>query len=92
MEACDYVRFALHPAGVVRSGAGEGGIEDRLVGLAEAADVDDEGLVAGDGQLADALAETPGGVVVEGGEAEFGLLANDGGEIFGDGHERFLLA
>jgi len=46
MEAGDDVRFALHPAGVVRRGAGEGGVEERLVGLAEAADVDDDGVFA----------------------------------------------
>ncbi len=49
------------------------------MGLAEAADVDDDGLTAGDGQFAEAEAEAPGGVVVEAGEEKFGFLASDGG-------------
>lgn len=43
-------------------------------------------VLAGDGQLAEAKAEAPGGVVVEIWEAEFGLLAGDDGQVFGDGH------
>jgi hypothetical protein len=40
---------------------------------------------AGDGQLAKGEAEALGGVVVvEAREVEFGLLAGDGGEVFGD--------
>ncbi len=85
VEAGDDVGFAQDPAGVVRS-ASERGVEERLVRLAEAADVDDDGLLAGDGKLADAEAETPGSVVVEAGEEEFGFLAGYGGEVFGDGH------
>jgi hypothetical protein len=89
MEASDDVGFALHPARVVGRGASERGVEEWLVRLAEAADIDDEGLTAGDGQLAEALAETPGGVVVEGGEVEFCFLTSDGGEVFGDRHKGF---
>jgi hypothetical protein len=91
VEAGDDVDLSLDPTLVVGRGAGECGVEERLVGLAEAADVDDDGLLAGEGELAEAEAETPGGVVVEAGEEEFGFLAGDGGEVFGDGHgERFL--
>ncbi len=54
MEAGDDVALALDPAGIVRRCAGEGGVEERLVGIAEAADVDDDGVLAGDGQLAEA--------------------------------------
>jgi hypothetical protein len=86
VEAGDYVRFALYPAGAVGGGSGEGGVEEGLVRLAEAADVDHDGLVAGDGQLAEREAEAPGGVVVEAREVEFGLLTGDGGEVFGDCH------
>ena len=78
VEAGDDVGFAQDPAGVVGR-ASECGVEERLVGLAEAADVDDDGLLAGDGEVAEAEAETPGGVVVEAGEVEFGFLAGDGG-------------
>jgi hypothetical protein len=78
VEAGDDVGFALHPSGVVRCTA-ERGVEERLVGLAEAADVDDDGLFAGEGEFAKAEAETPGGVVVEAGKEEFGFLAGDGG-------------
>jgi len=59
----------------------EGGVEERLVGLAEAADVDDDGLLAGESEFAEAEAETPGGVVVEVGEVEFGFLTGDDGEV-----------
>jgi hypothetical protein len=38
------------------------------VRLAEAADVDDDGLLAGEGEFAEAEAKAPGGVVVEAGE------------------------
>jgi len=89
MEAGDDVRFSLHPAGIIWGRAGESGVEERLVGLAEAANIDDERLVAGGGQFTEALAETPGGVVVEAGEAEFRFLASDGGEVFGDRHAAF---
>lgn len=47
VEAGDDVRFALDPAGVVGSSS-ECGVEEGLVGLAEAADVDDDGLFAGE--------------------------------------------
>jgi hypothetical protein len=82
MEAGDDVGFALDPALVVRSGAGKGRVEELLVRLAEAADVDHDGLFAREGKLADAEAETPGGVVVEAGEAEFSFLTGDLGEVF----------
>ena len=91
MKAGDHVRFTLHPARVVRSSARKGCVEERLVGLAEAADVDDDGLVAGDGQLAEGEAKAPSGVVVEVWEVEFGLLTGDGGEVFGDCHGTLLL-
>ena len=78
VEAGDDVDLALDPAGVVGCSS-ERGVEERLVGLAEAADVDDDGLFAGDGEVAEAEAETPGGVVVEAGEVEFGFLTGDGG-------------
>ena len=83
VEAGDNVGFAVDPAGVLGRGAGEGSVEEGLVGLAEAADVDDEGVVAGEGELAEGKAEAPCGVVVEGGEEEFGFLAGDEGEVFG---------
>ena len=94
VEAGDDVGFAVDPAGVFGRGAGKGGVEERLVGLAEAADVDDEGVVAGEGELAEGEAETPGDVVVEGGEEKLGFLAGDEGEVFGRvggvGHVGFL--
>ena len=79
VEAGDYVDLALDPALVVRSGAGECGVEELLVRLAEAADVDDDALVAGEGEVAKGEAEMPSVVVVEGGEAEFGFLSGDEG-------------
>jgi len=83
VEAGDYVGFALDPAGVVGCGAGESGVEEGLVRIAEAADVDDDGELAGEGQLAEGEAEAPGGVVVEVGEVKLGFLMDDGGEVFG---------
>ena len=83
VEAGDDVRFALDPAGVVGRGAGEGGVEERLVRSAEAADIDDDGELAGEGEFAEGEAEAPGGVVVEVGEVELGFLVDDRGEIFG---------
>jgi hypothetical protein len=86
IKAGDDVVLALHPAGVVGRSAGHGGVEERLVRLAEAADVDDDGVVAGDGKLAQRKAEAPGGFGIEGGKDEFCFLAGDGGEVVGDGH------
>src|ERR1700737_2463768 len=86
MEAGDDVRLALHPAGVVGRGAGERGVEERLVRLAEAADVDHDGVAAGDGQLAEGEAQAPGDVVIEGGEDELLFLAGDGADVVLDGH------
>ena len=83
VEAGDDVGFALDPADVVGRGAGECGVEERQRGLAEAADVDDDGLFAGDGKFAEGEAETPGGVGVEVGEVEVGFLSDDGGDVFG---------
>ena len=85
VEARDNIGLTLNPAGVVRRAA-ERGVEERLVGLAEAADVDHDGLVAGEGEFPNAKPETPGGVVVEIGKEEFGFLADDRGEVFGEGH------
>jgi hypothetical protein len=48
VEAGYDVDLALDPAGVVRRSS-ERGVEERLVWLAEAADVDDDGLAAGEG-------------------------------------------
>jgi len=90
MEAGDDVAFALNPTRVVGCCAGEGGIEEGLVGIAKAADIDDDGVLAGDGQVAKAETETPGGVVVEAGEAELGFLSGDDGEVFGEGHRGIL--
>lgn len=47
MEAGDDVGFSLDPAGIVGRGAGKCGVEERLVGLAEAADIDDDGRACG---------------------------------------------
>ena len=91
VEAGDDVRFALDPAAVVRGGAGEGGVEELLERGAEAADVDDEAVVALDGEAAEGVAERPGGVGVEGGEGELALLLGDAGAVFG-GVERAVEA
>jgi hypothetical protein len=86
VEAGDYVRFAAGPAGVVGGGAGEGGEEEALDGTAEAADVDDDGMVALGGEGAEDVAEGPGDVGVEVREGEGGLLKlNVGGVLFGGG-------
>jgi hypothetical protein len=74
VEAGYDVDLALDPTLIVGCGAGECGVEERLVRLTETADVDDDRLLAGDGQFAEAEAETPGGVVVEVGKVEFGFL------------------
>ena len=79
VEAGYYVDFALDPPLAVGGGSSERGIEELLVGLAEAAYVDDDALVAGESEVAEGEAEMPGGVVVEGGEAEFGFLSGDEG-------------
>jgi len=86
VEAGDDVGFALDPAGVVGCAA-ERGVEERLVGLAEAADVDDEKVLAGEGEFAECEAEAPGGVVVEGGEDEVGFLTGNDCEVFSNGHD-----
>ena len=82
VETADNVRFSLHPALIVRCGAGKRGVEERLVWLAEAADVDDDGLFAGESEFAEAETKAPCGVVAEAGEAEFGFLAGDCSEVF----------
>ncbi len=86
MEASDDVGFALDPAGVVRGGAGERGVEDLLVGLAEATDIDDEGVLAGDGKLTESEAECPGDVVIECGKGKFFFLDADRGNVVGEWH------
>ena len=57
MEAGDDVGFALDPARVVGGGAGQGGVEEGLIGVAEAADIDDDLVLAGDGEFAEGEAE-----------------------------------
>ncbi len=79
VEAGDDVRFCARTQRGCRGRAGEGGVEERLVGLAEAADVGDDALIAGESKLAEGEADAPGGVVVEGGEDEFFFLAVNGG-------------
>jgi hypothetical protein len=91
MEAGDDIAFALDPAGIVGCCSGECGVEEGLVGIAKAADVDDDGVLASGGQIAEAETEAPGSVVVEAGEAEFGFLSGDDGEVFGEGHSDWLL-
>jgi hypothetical protein len=86
VEAGDGVGFSLDPAGVVGGGTGEGGVEEGLVGLAEAADVDGDGVFTGNGEFAEDEAEAPGGVSVEVGEEEFLFLEGEGGEVVWDGH------
>ena len=86
MEAGDDGDLAGDPALIVGRGAGEGGVEELLVGGAEAADVGDDLLIAGESELAEGEADAPCGVVVEGGEDELFFLAGDGGDVFGDGH------
>ena len=86
VETGDYVGFSLDPAGIVGGCAGEGGVEEGLVRLAGTADVDHNGVIAGKSKFTEGEAEGPGGVVVETGEAKFGFLADDGGDIFCYGH------
>ena len=86
VEAGYDVDLALDPTLIIWRCAGERGVEELLVWLAEAADVDDDGLVASDGEFADTEAESPGGVVVEAGEQEFGFLAGDLDQVFGGRH------
>ena len=88
MEASDDVGFSLDPAGVVWGSVGKGGVEEGLVGLAEAADIDDDGVVSSYRHIAEGEAEVPGDVVIEVREAELCLLADDCGDVFGDGHVR----
>ena len=59
--------------------------------MAEAANVDDDGVAAGDGEFAEGGAQAPCGLCVEGGEDEFCFLPGDGGEVVGEGHGLFLL-
>lgn len=90
MEAGDDVGFAEDPAGVVGGGAGESGVEEGLMGLAEAADVDDDGVLAGDGEVVEGVAEVPCDVFkgeFRGGKAELFFLEGDGGDVVRDGHE-----
>ena len=66
VEAGDDGDLAGDPALIVGRGAGEGGVEELLVRRAEAADVGDDLLIAGEGELAEGETDAPGGVVVEG--------------------------
>ena len=86
METGDHVRFALDPTGIVRGGAGQGGVEERLVRLAEAANVDNDGVAAGNGEFAQGTAKTPGGFGIEGGEDKLRFLPGDGDEIVIERH------
>ena len=89
VEAGHGVRFAFDPAGVVGRSSCERGVEERLMRVAEVADVDDEGVAAGDGEFAEGGAEAPCGFGVKGGKDEFRFLSRDGGEVFrsvGEGH------
>ena len=92
VKARDGAGFAADPAGIVGRGAGQGAVKEWLVGVAEAADVDDEGLAARDGQLAEQGAELPGDFGREGVEGEGGFLKGELGDILrdvlGDGHGR----
>lgn len=65
VEAGDDVCLASGPACVVGGRAGESGVEEGLGGRAEAADVEHEGVLAGDGKLADHAAQAPGDACVE---------------------------
>lgn len=85
MEAGDGVDLALDPAGVIGGGAGSGSEEELLVGGAEAANVDDEAVMAGDGEFVEDRAELPGYVGVEAEEVEGLLLVGDAGEVVGGG-------
>lgn len=89
VETGYYVRFALDPAGVVGRGSGERGVEERLVWVAEASDVDDDGVATGDRQLAEGEAQSPCSFCVEGGQDQLCFLADDSGEIVCDGHVFF---
>jgi hypothetical protein len=86
VEAGDDRDLAGDPALVIWRSAGEGAVEELLVGRSEAADVYYDLLIAGDGKLADGEADAPCGVVVEGGEDNFFFLAGDGGDVVCDGH------
>jgi hypothetical protein len=86
VEAGDDIRFALDPAGVIRCRARESGVEEGLVRIAEAADIDDDRELAREGKLAEGEAEAPGGIVVEVGEVKLGFLMDDGGEVFSERH------
>ena len=89
MEAGDDVGFAAGPAGVVGRGAGQGGIEERLLGGSEAADVDDKGVFASDGEVAQERSKGPGGGGVEVRKGEGGFLFEDaGGVLLGGGKHR----
>ena len=81
MVASNDVGFAAGPAGVVGRGAGEGGVEEGLVWRAEAADVDDEDIVASDGEIVKENTEGPGGCGVEVREGEGLFLEKDAGGV-----------
>ena len=57
-------------------------------GLAEAANIDHDGVVARDGKIAQHEAELPGIVTVKAGEPKLGLLLDDAGEVVGWSHRR----
>jgi hypothetical protein len=76
MKAEGDVAFAADPFGVIRRGAGERGVEERLRGTT---DVNDDSEAALDGEGAEARAELPGGVFVKGRELELAFLEGDAG-------------
>lgn len=83
MKTRDDVDFAADPFGLIGNGAGKGAVKELL---AEAANVDDEIVAAGESQVAESRAEIPGGGFVEYFEDELGFLMGDGSEIVVCGH------
>src|SRR5947207_806530 len=66
MESRNNIGLALHPPCIVGRSS-QRSVEERLMRLPEATDVDDDGLIASNGEFAEAEAETPSGVVIEAG-------------------------
>lgn len=85
METENDIAFAAHPLGVVGCSSRKCRIEERLGG---AADIDDKGVGALDGERAEAGAETPRRFFVEGGKTELALLEGNACEVVRDGHGR----
>lgn len=86
VKAGDDVNLALHPACIVGSRPCERGVEELLIGLAEAAYVDHYVLAAREREITHQIAKCPGDVMIEARKAQFSFLTLYEFDVFVEGH------